>query len=76
MADEAVTVVQEIMSRLDSLEARMKQVESFLGHIHVAEAQGERPLQEYPKQVGSEVVYSAAEEAKLKGASKTAPAAA
>ncbi len=51
--------------RLASLEARVKQLESFLGHTHAGEAE-EGGFQEYPKAVGDKVAHSAEEEAELR----------
>ena len=67
---EAAKDFPELEARVASLEARMKQVESFLGHIHPAEPA--QAFQEYPKAVGSEVAYNAAEEAKLRAAQRIA----
>ena len=73
---DAAKGASEHGKRLDSLEARVKQLESFLGHIHPREA--DVSFKEYPKQVGDEVAFSKAEEdallAKAKGAPKAASA--
>jgi hypothetical protein len=50
-------------NRLEALEARVKQVESYLGHIHPVVL--DTSFKEYPKAVGAEVAYSVAEEAEL-----------
>ena len=58
--------------KLASLEARIKQLESFLGHQHPVELRETPAFQEYPKQIGELTVYSAEEEAKL-GKASAAP---
>lgn len=68
MTDE-VKVPPSLEEKHAALEARVKQLESFLGHIHPGV-----PVQgflEYPKQVGSEVAWSKEDEERLlaKGAS-------
>ena len=60
---DAAKGASEHGKRLDSLEARVKQLESFLGHIHPET--GEKGFQEYPKAVGDFVAWSKEEEAKL-----------
>jgi hypothetical protein len=82
MADNNGTAAQAILqaakdfpaveARLEALEARVKQLESFLGHIHIP-ASVEAIFQEFPKAVGDLVAYSAEEERALLAAAKSAP---
>lgn len=62
---EAAKSLPELTAEVAALNARMKQVESFLGHIHAAAEAVEKPFQEFPKQVGEFIAHSAAEEQKL-----------
>ena len=48
------------------LEARVKQLESFLGHSHPEDAAAAAAFREYPKQIGEHVVHSAEEEQALR----------
>lgn len=59
--------IPDMEARLAALEARVKALESWAGHIHVAEA-GEKPFQKYPMAIGNEVAHNEAEEAKLRAA--------
>jgi hypothetical protein len=55
-------MTKTIEERVASLELRVKLVESFLGHTHAPSPEDDAGFQEYPKQVGDKVVYSAEEE--------------
>ncbi len=62
MTDEVK--VPSLEEKHTALEARVKQLESFLGHIHPeTSASG---FLEYPKQVGSEVAWSKEDEERLR----------
>jgi hypothetical protein len=69
---QAAKDLPAVEARLEQLEARVRRVESFLGHTHVGE---EVPagFQEFPKAVGDLVAYSAEEEKALLAA-QSAPA--
>ena len=54
-----------VEERMASLELRVKLLESFLGHQHPDAPSDDAGFQEYPKQVGDKVVYSAEEEKAL-----------
>jgi hypothetical protein len=66
-------MTKTIEERVASLELRVKLVESFLGHTHAPSPEDDAGFQEYPKQVGDKVVYSAEEE-KAAGGSGSASA--
>jgi hypothetical protein len=60
-------MTKTIEERVASLELRVKLVESFLGHTHAPSPEDDAGFQEYPKQVGDKVVYSAEEEKAASG---------
>ncbi len=63
MTDEVKVSPPSLEEKHTALEARVKQLESFLGHIHpAASAPG---FLEYPKQVGTEVAWSKEDEERL-----------
>lgn len=68
--------IPDMEARLAALEARVKALESWAGHIHLVEVSGEKPFQKYPMAIGNEVVHSEAEEAKLRAALEAASKAA
>jgi hypothetical protein len=70
---QAAKDLPALETRLEELEARVKQLESFLGHIHVAAEAAEASFQEFPKAVGDLVAYSAEEEKALLAAQAKAP---
>jgi len=69
-AQAVIDTAKELPARFAALEARVKQLESFLGHIHPHEA--DTGFKEYPKQVGDFVAWSKEEETKLLAEAKAA----